>query len=52
MIPFCTSDSSDIGNSGTSLGEKAGSGDWQTGKRFAGGASEDEIKAWIDELGL
>ena len=52
VIPFCTSDSSDIGGSGTDLGEMAGSGDWQTGKRFAGGASGEEIKDWIDELGL
>ena len=52
VIPFCTSGSSDIGSTGSSMAEKAGSGDWQTGKRFAGGASEDEIRSWIDSLGL
>lgn len=52
VIPFCTSDNSDIGNSGTNLGEKAGTGDWRIGKRFAAGASEDDIRTWIDSLGL
>ena len=52
VIPFCTSGSSDIGSTGSSMAEKAGSGDWQTGKRFAGGASEDEIRSWIDSLGI
>ena len=52
VIPFCTSGSSDIGQTGTGLGEKAGSGDWQAGKRFAGGATEDEIRSWIESLEL
>ena len=52
VIPFCTSGSSDIGQTGTGLGEKAGSGDWQTGKRFAGDATEDEIRNWVESLGL
>ena len=50
MIPFCTSGSSDIGSSGKNLSNNAGSGNWLDGKRFDGGASEDEIQAWIDEL--
>ena len=52
VIPFCTSGSSDIGRTGDSLAEKAGKGNWQTGKRFAGGASEDEVRSWIESLGL
>ena len=52
VIPFCTSDSSGIGNSGTNLSQKSGSGDWQAGERFAAGASEDDIHSWIDSLGL
>lgn len=52
VIPFCTSGSSDIGQTGDSLAEKAGKGDWQTGKRFAGGASEDEVRSWVESLGL
>jgi len=50
VIPFCTSGSSDIGNSGQNLADNAGSGNWLDGKRFDGGASEDEIRTWIDGL--
>ncbi len=50
VIPFCTSGSSDIGESGQNLADNAGSGNWLEGKRFSGGASEDEIRTWIDGL--
>ncbi len=50
MIPFCTSSSSGMGRSGKNLAENAGSGDWQDGKRFDAGASEDEIRSWIEEM--
>ena len=50
MIPFCTSGSSDIGESGQNLADNAGSGNWIEGKRFDGSASEDEIRTWIDGL--
>ena len=50
VIPFCTSGSSGIGNSGKNLEENAGSGTWLSGERFGGGASEDELRAWIGSL--
>ena len=50
MIPFCTSSSSGIGRSGQNLADNAGSGTWIDGKRFGAGASEDEIKSWIEGL--
>lgn len=50
MIPFCTSSSSGIGRSGQNLADNAGSGTWLEGKRFGAGASEDEIKSWIEGL--
>ena len=50
MIPFCTSSSSGIERSGQNLAEQAGSGNWLDGKRFGAGASEDEIRSWIDGL--
>ncbi|MCR5053309.1 MAG: flavodoxin [Lachnospiraceae bacterium] len=50
MIPFCTSGSSEIGRSGQNLADNAGSGIWIDGKRFGAGASEDEIRAWIESL--
>lgn len=50
MIPFCTSGSSGIGNSGTNMAELAGSGNWIEGKRFGADASEEEIEEWIKSL--
>ncbi len=50
MIPFCTSSSSGIGRSGQNLADNAGSGTWLDGTRFGAGASEDEIKTWIEGL--
>ena len=52
VIPFCTSASSGIGDSGKILRDMTGTGDWKDGERFSGGASEADISAWIDSLGL
>ncbi|MBO4652838.1 MAG: flavodoxin [Lachnospiraceae bacterium] len=50
VIPFCTSGSSGIGTTGTKLGTLAGSGNWQSGKRFPGSATEQDVQAWIDSM--
>lgn len=50
VIPFCTSASSGIGQSGERLAEMAGSGNWQEGHRFSSNASTDEIKQFTDSL--
>jgi len=50
MIPFCTSASSGVGRSDKNLTERAGTGDWQKGKRFGAGASEGSIRSWIEGL--
>lgn len=52
VIPFCTSASSGIGSSGDLLADLAGSGDWQDGHRFSGGASDSDITDWVSSLGL
>ena len=52
VIPFATSTSSGLGESGDLLENQAGTGDWQEGKRFPSGASEDEVSSWISELEL
>ena len=52
VIPFCTAASSGIGQSGKLLADLAGSGDWQEGQRFASGASDKEVAAWVAGLGL
>ncbi len=52
VIPFCTSASSGLGESGELLAELAGTGDWQTGQRFRSGASEADVTEWVSSLGL
>ena len=52
VIPFCTSSSSGIGQSGKLLAELAGSGDWQEGQRFSSGASDSSVSEWVDGLGI
>lgn len=52
VIPFCTSSSSGLGQSGQLLAEMAGTGDWQEGQRFSSGVSQEDVQAWLDDLGL
>ena len=52
VIPFCTSSSSGMGQSGTLLSEMAGSGEWQEGQRFSGSASSSDVTDWVTGLGL
>ena len=46
VIPFATSSSSGMGQSGTLLSEMAGTGDWQDGQRFSSGASQSDVADW------
>ena len=52
VIPFCTSASSGLGESGELLSELAGTGDWQEGMRFRSSASEADVQEWLDSLNL
>ena len=52
VIPFCTSASSGLGDSGALLTEMAGTGDWQEGMRFRSGADEADVQEWVSGLGL
>lgn len=52
VIPFATSASSGMGESGTLLEKMAGTGDWQEGHRFSSGASEEMVRDWVAELNL
>lgn len=52
VIPFATSASSGMGESGTLLEEMAGTGTWQEGQRFSSGASAEDVAAWANGLGL
>ena len=51
VIPFCTSSTSGLGESGELLAEEAGTGEWLNGERFSSGASEDEVREWVESLG-
>ena len=52
VIPFCTSSSSGLGESGELLKEMAGTGEWLEGERFRSGASEETVLSWVEGLGL
>ena len=52
VIPFATSSSSGMGQSGTLLEEMAGTGDWQDGQRFSSGASQSDVADWVSGLDL
>ena len=52
VIPFCTSGSSDIGQSGETLAAQAGSGTWLQGRRFPGSVTEDVLRQWIEETAV
>lgn len=52
VIPFCTSASSGLGDSGKLLEEMAGTGDWLEGQRFSSGVSEQTVKDWVEGLNL
>ena len=50
VIPFCTSSSSGLGQSGELLREAAGTGNWLEGQRFRSNPSDDDIKEFTDSL--
>lgn len=52
VIPFCTSSSSELGESGELLAELAGTGEWQEGQRFRGRADEETVAEWLNSLNL
>ena len=52
VIPFCTSSSSGLGESGDLLAELADADTWLEGQRFRGGASQADVAAWVESLDL
>lgn len=52
VIPFCTSSSSGLGESGELLAELAGTGDWLEGQRFRSSVSENDVVEWVNGLEL
>lgn len=52
VIPFATSASSGLGESGQLLADMAGTGDWQEGMRFGSRPDEADVQEWVNGLGL
>ena len=52
IIPFATSASSGLGQSGALLAQMAGTGNWQEGMRFSSGASRSTVTEWVNTLNL
>ncbi len=50
VIPFCTSTSSNLGNSGELLEDMAGTGEWKEGHRFVERPTEEQLKTWLNEV--
>lgn len=50
VIPFCTSASSGLGESGTLLEEMAGTGNWLEGHRFSSSPSKEDVETWLGSL--
>ena len=47
VIPFATSSSSGMGQSGSLLADMAGTGEWQEGQRFSSGVSSNDVQSCI-----
>lgn len=52
VIPFCTSASSGLGESGELLAGQAGTGDWLDGRRFHSSVEQAEVAEWVNGLEL
>ena len=50
VIPFCTSSSSGIGDSGELLADLAGTGTWLAGERFSSGVTQEDVEEWLAGL--
>lgn len=50
VIPFCTSTSSDIEQSGKVLEKETNSGNWLEGYRFTSNPLDTDIKNWTDTI--
>ena len=50
VIPFATSASSGLGDSGRQLQQMAGTGNWLEGKRFPSNVSESTVQQWVQSL--
>lgn len=52
VVPFCTSTSSGMGDSGILLSEMTGTGNWQAGNRFSEQPEEASVREWVRSMNL
>ena len=52
VVPFCTSTSSGLGDSGTNLEKMAGTGNWLEGIRFSEMPDENSVREWARGLNI
>ena len=52
VVPFVTSSSDPLGDSGKKKEALAGTGKWQQGMRFSGGAAKSDVETWAKGLKL
>lgn len=52
VIPFATSASSGLGQSGNLLEDMAGEGNWIEGQRFRSNATQSDVESWLENLGI
>lgn len=50
VIPFCTSTSSGLGQSGKLLEREANGGDWEDGHRFKSNPTDSDINDWLEDI--
>ncbi len=50
VIPFCTSTSSGLGESGKLLEEMANGGKWLEGHRFSSNPTDTQIEDWLETI--
>lgn len=50
LVPFCTSGGSGPGETADNMRSIAKGADVREGKRFSSGVSEEELRAWVNEI--
>lgn len=50
VIPFCTSASSGLGSSASTLKDLAGTGNWLDGQRFSGKEDASAVMEWVNQF--
>ena len=50
VVPFVTSSSDPLGDSGKKMEALAGTGKWQQGMRFSGGVAKSDVETWAKGL--